>query len=76
MYLIALLQDDEAAMEQQAAWCMGKPGVEDELLSLKADTAVISAGLRAHESSHAGRWTPLNELERRERSQRIQPFPL
>ena len=54
LYLIAFLQDDEAAMEQQAAWCMGKPGVEDELLSLKADTA-----------AYFGRLTSARELSRR-----------
>ena len=54
LYLIAFLQDDEAAMEQQAAWCMGKPGVEDELLSLKADTA-----------AYFGRLTSAREFSRR-----------
>ena len=33
-------------MEQQAAWAAGKPGVEDELLALEADSAAYSGRLR------------------------------
>ena len=36
LYLIAFLQNDAAGMEQQAAWAAGKPGVENELLSLRS----------------------------------------
>ncbi|MGA8618169.1 MAG: protein kinase [Candidatus Sulfotelmatobacter sp.] len=46
LYEIAFLQDDAAGMEQQAAWAAGKPGVEDELLALEADSAAYSGRLR------------------------------
>jgi DNA-binding winged helix-turn-helix (wHTH) protein/tetratricopeptide (TPR) repeat protein len=37
-YLTAFLQGDEAGMQQQAVWAMGKPGAEELLLSAQADT--------------------------------------
>jgi len=37
-YLLAFLRNDAADMEQQVAWGAGKPGVEDQILSLQADT--------------------------------------
>jgi eukaryotic-like serine/threonine-protein kinase len=46
LYQIAFLQDDAAGMEQQVAWSVGKPGVEDELLELEADSAAYSGRLR------------------------------
>ena len=46
LYQIAFLQNDIAEMERQVAWSVGKPGVEDILLSLKADTAAYSGRLR------------------------------
>ena len=46
LYLIAFLQNDAAGMEHQAAWATGKPGVENEMLSLRADTAAYSGRLR------------------------------
>ena len=46
LYTIAFLQDDGAGMEQQVAWSAGKPGVEDELLGLEADSAAYSGRLK------------------------------
>ena len=46
LYGIAFLQNDAAGMAQQVAWSAGKPGVEDELLVLKANTAAYSGRLR------------------------------
>jgi eukaryotic-like serine/threonine-protein kinase len=46
LYGVAFLQNDAAGMEQQAAWSVGKPGIEDEMLSLEADTAAYSGRLR------------------------------
>ncbi|MGA7931377.1 MAG: protein kinase [Candidatus Sulfotelmatobacter sp.] len=46
LYEIAFLREDVAGMEQQAAWSAGKPGVEDELLGLEADSAAYFGRLR------------------------------
>ena len=46
LYGIAFLQDDAVGMAQQVAWSGGKPGVEEELLALEADTAAYSGRLR------------------------------
>jgi tetratricopeptide (TPR) repeat protein len=46
LYGVAFLQNDVAEMEQQAAWSVGKPGIEDEMLGLEADTAAYSGRLR------------------------------
>jgi eukaryotic-like serine/threonine-protein kinase len=46
LYQIAFLQNDGARMAQQVAGSAGQPGVEDELLSLEADTAAYSGRLR------------------------------
>ena len=37
-YYLAFLQGDAGAMQEQAAWAMGKPGVEDWMLSIQGDT--------------------------------------
>jgi tetratricopeptide (TPR) repeat protein len=37
-YLLAFLRGDTATMEQQVAWGSGKPGDEDQLLSVQSDT--------------------------------------
>jgi eukaryotic-like serine/threonine-protein kinase len=37
-YYLAFLQGDATAMQEQAAWAMGKPGVEDWMLSIQGDT--------------------------------------
>jgi eukaryotic-like serine/threonine-protein kinase len=46
LYGIAFLENDKSAMAQQVAWSEGKEGIEDELLSLEADTAAYSGQLR------------------------------
>lgn len=38
MYILAFLKGDDAQMGQQVAWALGKPGVEDILLSEQSDT--------------------------------------
>ena len=38
LYILAFLRNDTAGMEQQVAWGAGKPGVEDQILSIQADT--------------------------------------
>ncbi len=45
LYLLAFLQNNVAAMAQQVAWSVGKPGMEDLLLSNEADTAAYSGRL-------------------------------
>jgi eukaryotic-like serine/threonine-protein kinase len=45
LYQIAFLQNDPAGAAQQVAWSAGKPGVEDVLLNLEADTAAYSGRL-------------------------------
>jgi len=53
LYSIAFLENDVTAMAQQVAWAEGQPGIEDEMLSLEADTAAYSGRLRnAREFSH------------------------
>jgi serine/threonine protein kinase len=46
LYQLAFLQNDTAGMAQQVAWAVGKPGVEDVLLSFEADTAAYFGKLR------------------------------
>jgi tetratricopeptide (TPR) repeat protein len=46
LYPIAFLQNDAAGMQQQVAASAGRPGVEDQLLGLEADTAAYSGRLR------------------------------
>jgi serine/threonine protein kinase len=62
-YYLAFVQGDNAAMQEQVAWAMGKPGAEDALLSAEADTRAYNGRLtearfltdRAIESAkHAG----------------------
>jgi len=38
LYDIAFLQGDSRAMQAQVAWATGKPGFEDELISIQSDT--------------------------------------
>jgi serine/threonine protein kinase/Flp pilus assembly protein TadD len=45
LYQLAFLQNDAAGMAQQVAWAAGKPGAEDVLLGLEADTAAYSGRL-------------------------------
>ena len=53
-YLLAFIKGDPVQMTQLASAAMGKPGTEDILLSLQADTEVSS-----------GRWKDARELLRR-----------
>ncbi len=46
LYAIAFLQNDAAGMAQQVVWSAGQAAIEDELLSLEADTAAYSGRLR------------------------------
>ena len=46
LYGIGFLQNDPSAMRQQIAWSEGKPAIEDQLLSLEADTAAYSGRLK------------------------------
>jgi tetratricopeptide (TPR) repeat protein len=46
-YLLAFLSRDAAEMERHVAWGMGKPGVEDVLLSLEANTQAFFGRLNA-----------------------------
>jgi DNA-binding winged helix-turn-helix (wHTH) protein len=45
LYELSFLQNDGAGMAQQLAWATGKPGSEDLLLALEADTAAYSGRL-------------------------------
>jgi hypothetical protein len=45
LYQLAFFKNDTAAMAQQVGWAIGKPGVEDGLLALDADTAAYSGAL-------------------------------
>ena len=47
LYLIAFLQNDAAAMSREVSSSVGKPGLEDELLGLEADTAAYYGRLRS-----------------------------
>ena len=38
MYAVAFLEGDNAEMNRQVAWATGKPGAEDQLLSIASDT--------------------------------------
>ncbi|QNI31406.1 winged helix-turn-helix domain-containing protein [Alloacidobacterium dinghuense] len=42
LYHLAFLRKDSGKMAQEAAWAVGKPGVEDVLLSYEADTSAFS----------------------------------
>jgi eukaryotic-like serine/threonine-protein kinase len=46
LYVIAFLENDSPGMDRQAAWGAGKPGVEDQMFALQADTAAFSGHLR------------------------------
>jgi DNA-binding winged helix-turn-helix (wHTH) protein/tetratricopeptide (TPR) repeat protein len=45
LYQIAFLQNDEAGMKQQITWEASKPGEEDTLLKMEADTAFYAGHL-------------------------------
>jgi len=45
LYALAFFQGNAAAMKQQADWAIGKPGAENQLLSLESDTEAWSGRL-------------------------------
>jgi tetratricopeptide (TPR) repeat protein/predicted Ser/Thr protein kinase len=45
LYALAFFQGNAAVMKQQANWAMGKPGAEDQMLSLESDTEAWSGKL-------------------------------
>jgi len=45
LYALAFFQGNVAAMKQQADWAIGKPGAEDQMLSLESDTEAWSGRL-------------------------------
>ena len=45
LYDLAFLQNNPAGMAKQVAWSVGKPGVEDVLLNVEADTVAYSGRL-------------------------------
>jgi tetratricopeptide (TPR) repeat protein len=54
LYVVDFLQNDPAAMEQQAAAAMGTPGVEDQMFFLESETA-----------AHAGQFGKARDLTHR-----------
>lgn len=46
LYALAFLRSDSAAMEREVAWATGKPGGEDTLLALQADTEAYFGRLK------------------------------
>jgi DNA-binding winged helix-turn-helix (wHTH) protein len=46
LYKLRFVQQDAAGMSQQVAWAAGRPGAEDALLGLEAETAAYSGRLR------------------------------
>jgi eukaryotic-like serine/threonine-protein kinase len=46
LYELRFLRNDAAGMAQQVAWAAGKPGAEDALLGLQANTAAFSGRLK------------------------------
>jgi len=45
LYEIAFLKDDESGMKEHLSWSMGKPGVENLMLSMEAGTAAYQGKL-------------------------------
>jgi eukaryotic-like serine/threonine-protein kinase len=54
LYLLAFLSGDTAEMERDVAWAVGRPGEEDQLLNLDADT-----------QAYYGRFEKARDLARR-----------
>jgi eukaryotic-like serine/threonine-protein kinase len=46
LYQLAFLGGDVAGMQEQVAWAKGKPGIEDVMLGLDADTAAYGGQVR------------------------------
>jgi tetratricopeptide (TPR) repeat protein len=49
LYQLAFLKNDSAAMAQHLAWASGKPGIEDTLLAMHADSTAYAGQLRKAE---------------------------
>jgi eukaryotic-like serine/threonine-protein kinase len=49
LYQLAFLKNDSAAMAQHLAWATGKPGIEDTLLAMHADSTAYAGQLRKAE---------------------------
>ena len=77
LYDLAFLQNDAAGMAQQVAWSAGKPGVEDQLLGMEANTAAyygrlgearefsrraVDSAERAEEKEPAAKYSALSGL--------------
>jgi Flp pilus assembly protein TadD len=69
LYGIAFCQNDSAEMARQVASSASKPGEEDLLLALDADTAAYSDIVEKPLSSHVGLQIPPSELARKKRRQ-------
>jgi hypothetical protein len=49
LYQLAFLKNDSAAMAQNLVWASGKPGIEDTLLAMQADSLAYAGQLRKAE---------------------------
>jgi eukaryotic-like serine/threonine-protein kinase len=49
LYQLAFLKNDSAAMAQHLAWAAGKPGIEDTLLAMHADSIAYAGQIRKAE---------------------------
>ena len=46
LYQLSFLKNDAAGMAQNSAWAAGKPGIEDAMMAMDADTAAYAGKLR------------------------------
>ncbi|MFZ3331067.1 MAG: protein kinase [Candidatus Acidiferrales bacterium] len=70
LYALAFFQGNVVAMKQQADWALGKPGAEDQMLSLESDTQAWSGKLgKARELSR-------QDIESASRSEEKEPAAL
>jgi tetratricopeptide (TPR) repeat protein len=76
LYQIAFLRGDNATLERELSWSMGKPGVEDIFLDGQADVeASVGHMTRLANSTGALRNLPLGVVRRKQRpSTRPQPL--
>jgi eukaryotic-like serine/threonine-protein kinase len=80
-YLLAFLQGSKTAMQEQLAWAMGKPGIEDRMLSIQADTEAyygyftkarefsqraVGSARHAGSTESAGAWKAIEALREAE----------
>ena len=75
-YEIAFLHNDRAGMEQQVGWSEGRPGEEDTLLGLEADTAAYSGRLGAGRELSGRPLTPPSGQEKEETLLTTWPCPV